>query len=66
MFSTKWDITNTLEKKVQIEELERIYKNELEKFEELRYKESLDHKLILNCINEILERNINLYLNPQP
>lgn len=59
-------VFTTTEEKLQTKELQSIDRGELEKSEELRYKESLDRRLIFDCMNEILERKMKPYLNPQP
>lgn len=62
----QFEVFTRKEEELQTEELERIDRGELEKTEELRYKESLDRRLIFDCMNEILERKMSPYLNPQP
>lgn len=61
-----FDVFTRKEEELQTAELERIDRGELEKTEEKRYKESLDRRLIFDCMNEILERSMSPFLNPQP
>lgn len=62
----EFDVFTRKEEELQTAELERIDRGELEKTEEKRYKESLDRRLIFDCMNEILERKMSPFLNPQP
>ncbi|KAG0614348.1 hypothetical protein M758_6G170000 [Ceratodon purpureus] len=62
----EFDVFTRKEEELQTAELERIDRGELEKSEEKRYKESLDRRLIFDCMNEILERKMSPFQNPQP
>ena len=62
----EFDVFTRKEEELQTAELERIDRGDLEKSEEKRYKESLDRRLIFDCMNEILERKMSPFLNPQP
>lgn len=62
----EFDVFTRKEEELQTAELERIDRGELEKTEEMRYKESLDRRLIFDCMNEILERKMSPFMNPQP
>lgn len=61
-----FDVFTRKEEELQLAELDRIDSGELDKSEEQRYKESLDRRLIFDCMNEILGRKMSPFLNPQP
>lgn len=61
-----FDVFTRKEEELQTEELNRIDRGELDKNEERRYKESIDRRLIFDCVNEILEGKMRPFLNPLP